>query len=377
MSINLSSIDSENFCVAPWVNIHIGLSGEIKPCCHGKPKFGSLQDSNWSYIDGSNIGLKNLREELLSGANPDYCSGCNEKQWYNEFSKDGIRDKHTNDFALKSTDIRWGNTCQLSCTYCNSMNSSTWAQLKSAEKIHPRLFREQTEPLFQFLNFNKDLLKRVSLVGGEPLLLNENLDLLELIPESVGVEVITNLNVNLSSNKIYQQLIKRENVHWYVSMETVGAQFEFVRRRASWEVQTHNLTKLSQEVHSTCQIKLQSQYCVYSALNLRELYNWSKSISNVEVNLVAGLSWPVVLDIFLFPNEFKQQAQAEINNILKRNDLTHFEKSSINLVSQKLLESHNCKPNIVSDCITWHSEQESKYFNNQFDFLTLWPQYRV
>lgn len=378
MSINLSSIESENFCAAPWVNIHVALNGGVKPCCYGKTNFGKLQDNNWSYLDGSNVELKDLQIELLNGNKPDYCNGCNEKQWYNEFSNKNLQINDPHDFVLKSTDVRWGNTCQLSCTYCDSFNSSTWAQLTSAEKLYPRTFKNQIKPLFQFLERNKNSIERVSLVGGEPLLLNENIDLLELLPDSVGVEIITNLNVNLDHNKIYQQLIKRNNVHWYVSMETINERFEFVRRRASWDAQVQNLQKLSHEINNTNRIQLQSQYCVYSALNLQELYQWKQSFNNVEINLIAGLKRPEVLNVFLFPDSVKQQAKTELEAVLAYTNLTCFEKSTIESVLQKLNNSFGQHKNdIVDNCIRWHSSQESKYFNNQYDFLTLWPQYRL
>ena len=32
-------------------------------------------------------------------------------------------------------------------------------------------------------------------------------------------------------------------------------------------------------------------------------------------------------------------------------------------------------PNIVEDCVLWHNSQETKFFNNQFNFTELWTQF--
>ena len=209
------------------------------------------------------------------------------------------------------------------------------------------------------------------MLGGEPLLLKENLKLLDAIDENTGVEIFTNLNVDLDNNEIYQRLIGRSNVNWYVSMETVKEKFEFVRRGAVWQQQVENLNKLSRTAPKS--LSLQSQYCVYSAFDLVDLFDFCSEFDNASVNLVCDNFNIQVLDIFSYPQEFKIQALEQLN---KCSELYPNFSHVLVPAREKMINSMDTVvPNIVQNCVKWHQNTESKFFNNQFNFVDLWPQF--
>ena len=82
------------------------------------------------------------------------------------------------------------------------------------------------------------------MVGGEPLLLPENDRLLDVIPQDAIVTLITNLNVDLDKNKIFQKLSTRSRVGWSMSFDNTGEQLEYVRHGASWSLIKENLAKI-------------------------------------------------------------------------------------------------------------------------------------
>jgi len=381
MTINLSDITTHDLCVAPWTNLHIGMDGGMKPCCFSKTNFRYVADSNWDYFNSTNVKLTELKQALLDNTDPAHCRGCEEHRWYSTFKEIPILIEKTDDFVLTSIDARWGNTCQLSCTYCDSYNSSTWGKLekKTTEIVSqhvPRKFRAEIQPLFDFILENAIRLQRVSLVGGEPLLLKENAKLLKLLPESVEIDIITNLAVDLDDNEVYNELIKRSNVIWHVSMENVGDRFEFVRRGASWEKQIRNLHKLENDLISADQvIDLQSQYCAYTALNVRELYAFTKEFTRIIINWSTGLTTPLSLNFFQYPSQFKELALEELDFCINEyNDPT----SRLIEIRLRLINSMDTSiPNIIEDCIEFHRAQEDTYFGNRFNFLQLWPQYNI
>jgi sulfatase maturation enzyme AslB (radical SAM superfamily) len=371
MTINLNNITSDAFCIAPWVNIHISQSNQIKPCCGGRGDFKSIEN----YVNGTDSSLIQLKQDLVNGNFSVFCQGCVEKEWYSEFLDQPTIVDSIDDFLIKSVDARWGITCQLSCMYCNSSSSSTWSQLKS--KVIPiqslKIYNDNVNKTFELIDSNRDQITRVSMLGGEPLLLKENLRLLDAINEDTNIDIFTNLNVDIDKNEIFQRLIERKNVNWYVSMETIGQRFEFVRRGAEWDRQIKNLQQLSSR--STLPITLQSQYCVYNALHLVELYEFTDTFNNVTVNLTSGVTRPEVLNFFLFPESFKIIALDQINRCISRYPHGNYQLMHV----KELLESsmHTSTPDIVEKCILWHQEQESNYFKNRFDFLKLWPEYSV
>jgi organic radical activating enzyme len=375
--MDLSDISHENFCVAPWVNLNVTVRQNTKPCCAGGNITDKLSSSNWNYFEKSNSKLIEIKQELLAGKTPEYCSNCkSERNWYKEFTDTPLIISEIDDFNLQSIDARWNNTCQLSCTYCSGFESSKWAQLlsmQSAESVTEshRITQEHINKIYQLISNNN--IKRVSMLGGEPLLIKENIRLLELLDKSVGIEIFTNLNVVLEGNKLFEQLVQRPNVKWYVSMETIGKKFEFVRRGANWDRQVHNLEKLTTETHG--KVTLQSQYCAYNALHLHELYEFADQYPELGVNWGSAMQQPQYLNFLNFPKVFKQQSLDQIDQCLQRwPENIH----SLTDIRQQVVDNmDSITPGIVGKCIEWHQKQESQFFNNQFDFVELWPEYTV
>jgi MoaA/NifB/PqqE/SkfB family radical SAM enzyme len=350
------------YCLGPWVNIHVNHLLEIKPCCSWPSNFQSIEN----YLSGNDFKLTELKQQLVDHQLPQPCIGCSERDWYSEFEY-----PEAGEFSIKSVDVRWASTCQLNCVYCNAGQSSSWSQLISREKVIPIAPSRIRDVESVFDLFAKSKISRVSMLGGEPLLIKENIRLLDTIDKDTGIEIFTNLNVDLESNKIYQQLINRPNVNWYVSMETIGTKFEFVRRNAVWKKQVQNLEKLIKTKPKS--ISLQSQYCVYSAFDLIDLYEFASRFDRLHVNMIGENFHPKVLDVFSYPQKFKQLALEELNRCMK---LFPNSIHALLPINEKLLSEMDVViPNIVEDCVLWHNSQETKFFNNQFNFTELWTQF--
>lgn len=367
-------------CSAPWTNLHISLKGELKPCCGGKGDFGSINSDQWTYPTGNNPQLQKLKQSIADNKEHPFCNNCYEKGWYDEFlSVPKFND--ANDFTLKSVDARWGTTCQLSCTYCDEFNSSTWQKLKS-NRIIPikssRTYKDKVDVLLSFIDQHKDSIVRVNLAGGEPLLLKENVDFLKILPENIRIEVITNLNVDLDTNPVYKSLLTKEWVSWNVSMENVGQRFEFVRRGAIWDLQVANLHQLEKDFKDTNSgINIHSLYHIYSALNLTEMFEFAKQFNNINLDWVAGLTNPSALNIFNYPKKYKDLAINEIDRCTELYHHFHISINALQTIKNKLIASTTEVPNIVQKCVSFHQQRESQYFNNRFNFLELWPQYTI
>jgi organic radical activating enzyme len=374
--MNLSDITHKNFCVAPWVNLHVSTTESTKPCCGGNGfESEKLSKRDWNYFEKSNSKLIEIKQELLAGKTPTYCSNCkDERNWYSEFVKDPLIISEISGFNLWSIDARWNRTCQLSCTYCDESNSSKWAQLVSRQSVESdsspyNISQENIDKIYQLVS-NNDI-KRVSMLGGEPLLIKENIRLLESLKKSTGIEIFTNLNVVLNGNKLFERLVQRPNVQWYVSMETIGTKFEFVRRGADWNRQVQNLEKLTTEAQGG--VNLQSQYCVYNAFHLYELYEFADQYPRLNINWGSVMHHPQYLNFLNFPKLFKQQSLDEIDRCIKKwPDKTH----GLVDIRQRIVDAlDSTTPDIVEKCIKWHQQRESKFFNNQFNFVELWPEY--
>jgi len=384
MTINLSDVNSAHFCAAPWVNIHVNFTGHVKPCCHGSQVgYDSVQQGAWTYTDPRHPTLTALKTQLLSDSEPAYCQGCHERAWYQEFLVPELSVNQVDDFKLKSIDVRWGTTCQLSCTYCDQWNSSTWGQLEHrANKTIPiqgRSYQDYYVPLFNFITEHQQQIQRVNLLGGEPLLLTENNQLLECINSDTHVEIFTNLNMDLNKNKIYQKLVSRNKVTWRISMENVADRFEFVRRGADWKQQVANLQQLSQDIAGTdSTMSLQSQFCVYSATRMPELYDFVSTVPDLTISWSTMLNNPACLNFFLYPESHKVQCLQDISDIQKHMADSDPGKYDLTGIMTQLQHSwQKLDPHIVTNCVKFHQTQQHKYFHDQKNFTDLWPEYSI
>jgi hypothetical protein len=217
------------FCMAPWTNIHVGTMENLQPCCAGAGvdyKVSQLAH----YVSDDNQDLREIKQSFLQGVIPSGCQGCQEHNWYSQFL--GQVPIGTNDFNLLSLDLRWSNTCNLTCMYCGSGNSSAWAALSNRSSAIPIAVSnriQDKEILINLIQQHQSTLQRVSLLGGEPLLIKENIRVLELLSPTIEVSIFTGLNVDIETNRLYHMLLDMPNVYWTISMENVGKKFEFVR----------------------------------------------------------------------------------------------------------------------------------------------------
>jgi sulfatase maturation enzyme AslB (radical SAM superfamily) len=90
-------------------------------------------------------------------------------------------------------------------------------------------------------------LKHVYLAGGEPLLMKENLILLEKLNPDVNIRINTNLSK--VDTRVFEAICEFPNVHWTVSVETQAQEFEYIRHGGSWTDFLDNLNKINQLGH--------------------------------------------------------------------------------------------------------------------------------
>jgi len=310
---------SNFYCAAPWRGLHINPRGDVKTCCAGNPNMlGNLNSQTIQQVLNSNL-MTEIRASLAQGQAHDYCSNCvraerfgadSERQWHNNVNPDF-------DYAAAGdqyhypviVDVRWNTTCNFSCNYCDPSASSKWAQLKQVP------FKSGTRPYYEqvcdFLEQHHAHIHEVALVGGEPLLLPENERLLDVIPETAIVTLITNLNVDLQNNKIFRKLAQRNRVGWSMSFDNIGDRFEYVRYGGDWGMLQENL--------KTIQHLMQSQgqwggvHAVYSIYNATRLCEFRQFVESAGATVLwQNLFQPLYLDPFLHGPRVAELAATEI-----------------------------------------------------------------
>jgi organic radical activating enzyme len=361
-----------NKCMAPWVNIHVGTVENLQPCCAGAGVSHTL-DRLPEYFSNTNHDMVAIKKKFLDQQTPSGCEGCQEYNWYSQFANQAPTE--IDNFTLLSLDLRWSSTCQLTCMYCNSGQSSAWMALQNKSMSIPIVSNRirDKDTLIDLIHQHRSTIQRVSLLGGEPLLIKENIKVLDLLPADVEVSIFTGLNVDLDTNVIYQQLINMPNVFWTVSMENVDKKFEFVRRNACWKKQVENIDRLLLENQSRYTVTFQSQFCVYSATSIIELYDFVQD-RDIKINW-NWLNNPEQLNFTNFPDRLKSISLQQLSAVKSRQHSFAYTPQIDDLI-QKIEESATLgNDTYLDECIQWHKDQESTYFSNQMDFQALWPEF--
>jgi MoaA/NifB/PqqE/SkfB family radical SAM enzyme len=383
MPIQLTKNIGENFCYAPWTNIHINPEGTYKTCCGGTVDLADLRSTSIQQVVNSPV-LRSIKQNILDNRQDPNCTNCirqeqmsstSERGWYDDISaRQTITINDITTQHLQNLDIRWSNTCNLSCTYCGPDASSQWASMRKIP--FGRLDYTQTmSSILKLIDENKNTLKNLGLLGGEPLLQKENDLLLDVIADHVHINVITNLSVPLDNNRIFNKLLEKRNVMWDISFDTIEDKFEYVRHGASWDNQVKNIRYLQKSIQNKPghKIGVASVYSIYNALELSNVHDYFKR-NNLPTMRWNELHHPSMLAVSNLPGKFRMRAIEELQKSIDYHTW-HRQRNFLNDMAKNLENVTNTN----NDCkylVDWHLEQEKTCWPTfQHKFSELWPEY--
>jgi hypothetical protein len=286
---------------------------------------------------------------------------------------DKFKDYSEKDFLLEKLDLRWSNTCNLTCNYCYEYFSSKWAEIKGIKVNANKETAE--EKVFSFiqqnLKDNPNVRFNVNLLGGEPLLQKPNSRLIQLIKNNSDIYILTNLTVPLETNKVAKLLLEGDNVAWGISFETIGNRFEYVRKGGDWNQLVKNLRYLN--LNKVKHIDSHPLYCVYSAFNLVEYFEFLG-----EEGYFHKQYWQVLqnipgLDVFQLPYPMKVKAIKELETCFNRYE-THFDLSLLRSVHSGLVSSIDKQYWDSTACFTWLNDLDKSIPGQQQAFMDNWKE---
>lgn len=379
LSLGNRSMNKETFCAFPFNTIFLGPNGGVRPCCSAREDIGNINDDNLDNIVNGDM-IKSIRQSIINNKWHPNCSQCEHLESMgartertNVLDKfDEYKDADKETFKLQKVDIRWSNTCNLSCNYCYEYFSSQWAKLKGIKINANKDLAENS--VFDFIEKNKDTIESINLLGGEPLLQKQNNKLIEILHDK-NYYILTNLSVELEKNPIALKLLDMSSVDWGISFETIGEKFEYVRHGAEWSVFLNNLEIL--KTKNPKRVNAHPLYCTYTALNLREYFDFI-----LRSEIFFSVLWSAIqnikgLNVYNLPNSFKEKAiqEIELAEIEYSSDKEKLGIDHLINIKNKLLESLNGKDTNdgLTEFFKWTDELENKFLTKKKCAKDLWP----
>jgi len=339
MSLKKIPYIKDTFCIAPWTEIHFGVSKEVMPCCtyDRYNPFGNLNNNDNLEEIYNSENAKHLRKRLFEGERAKECSSCwnqeklskNEsyRQFHNEFYGkyiDEVLENTNEDFSLKSIkpkrlDIRFDNKCNLKCRICNSTFSTSWyadeVKLGIRKDDKTNVYRESIpQGVMDFILQHIPTVDEIFFAGGEPLMQDNHYKILEAaIDTGNSCNIRLTYNTNFSSLKYKNKDIislwkKFQFVNVGASLDASYKQGEYQRKNIIWENVVNNRKKLLKELPDA-NFEIIPTISILNVYNILEFHKeWvTKKLllpNDIKINLLTG---PMAYDIRNLPEHHKKR----------------------------------------------------------------------
>lgn len=255
-------VESKSICVMPWIHLNIWTDGRIIPCCLNQEyAFGHAHTDTIEAAYNSSTAQK-FRHDMLNGKLPESCRRCkyqeeviqgeSYRQTMNRKYNGSLREimnspkEHTKvNFNFKYLDVRFSNLCNFSCKTCDQINSSGYAQdLKSLQLLsqdEPTIKKafKSTSDFLPFFEKNITTVEEIYFCGGEPLILKEHYEILDLLIAHKKFDTELRYNTNLSNLKFGSRSVidlwkQFGKIRIGASLDASHERAEYMRKGTVW-----------------------------------------------------------------------------------------------------------------------------------------------
>ena len=333
-------LTNPSFCPMPWTGLMYNFDGKVKNCIRSDSEIGNIKDAPIkSILTGSTN--QDTQLQMLQRQPGQKCFPCYEldqgKSGFNHISDRVfyIRElKHvpmatyrTGYHELHTVDVRWTNLCNQACVYCSPEFSSRWASELTVQQQFPT--EQQRADFKEYIFDHAQQLKHVYMAGGEPLLMKENLELLDLLDPEVNLRINTNLSK--VDTKTFDRICEFKNVHWTVSVETIEEEYEYVRYGGSWADFLDNLTTIKKLDHK---ISFNMLHFLFNYKSIFDCIDYFKALGFHNNSFIAGpLLKPEYLNVRHLPDPVLDGIKQILSEKIANKPAYLLEDSYINLLN--------------------------------------------
>jgi sulfatase maturation enzyme AslB (radical SAM superfamily) len=233
--------------------------------------------------------LKSIQSQIIDNIIPTDCQSCTnlEAQGYVSTRSLAINDWQYDPDTVPSSveylDLRYSNLCNFSCRTCEPAFSSS---ITKEIHINPSLQKYyNVTPIRQSINsYNgiKSMLpkvKRINFTGGEPLLIKENILVLEELINcnNTNCEILITTNASVINKSIINLISQFNSVHWTISLDGVENSAEYIRYGTTWHQVNQNIHTILATKQS---VAFNTVLSTYSVLDLARLVRYFATLKD-------------------------------------------------------------------------------------------------
>ena len=272
-------IDSDVFCILPWVHLSMEPNGKVLPCCVSKGPVGNSKTNSLKEI-WNDTPMLELRKAMLEDKPTAGCKDCYEQEsagftslrngcnkTYGHHVKKVNRTSSDGSFPnmkLIYWDVRFSNICNLKCRYCSVNYSSRWYDdLVKLGHIPRDKNNKISITRIQFAGRHEDdvweqiqehlpYVEHIYFAGGEPLIMEEHNRILRLLIDIDNTKVHLTYATNLTELKFKNESVLDLWKHFpkigvTASLDDMEDRIALIRSGTDWAQVEQNIRDLKRE----------------------------------------------------------------------------------------------------------------------------------
>lgn len=215
-------------------------------------------------------------------------------------------------------------TCNAACIQCGTLQSSLWRnevaqRNKTYQHIQPKEQIDNKIDLI-FNSVNIDTVKEFHFWGGEPLLTDTHLKVIDRINDTSTVTLRYTTNGSIfPSQDILKRWEKFKKVIIGMSLDDVGDRFHYIRWPLGWDKVSRNMSRFEKEVPSNLHYHINCCVIPLNVYYINDLKEWLDSSfrnpDGSEINLTY-IKGEGMLDVACTPQKMRDE-------VLKRTPSNH------------------------------------------------------
>jgi organic radical activating enzyme len=333
--------DRDYYCSLKFKFIKIDLQSNTTYTCHYAEPHSvdfSWLENNPGQLFNNPINVLERRQMLSNQRN----TSCEQNCWPAEdcgaisprLSRNGQEKTHSEIYTKPETiEITTNGDCNLTCSYCCKEYSSAWRrdvvnngdyptlsvenryQATNKDKVLLKIRQaqlqssEKYQKLLNEIKLSSSTLKRLIVTGGEPLLDNQLIDILEdlKLPSDAILEIWTGLGFGASRfNSVLAKLENLPNLQLIVSADSTKKFAEFNRYGINW---TEFVDKIELLKNKKINLKL---HATVSNLVMFDFANFYTTFNDVEVEMSLPYQ-PIFMAPYVLDPKSKEQIQQTLH----------------------------------------------------------------
>ena len=244
----------------------------VKPCCWYRGEI--LVDENLE---------QNIKERSKINHWTEECGVCHEQELagqlsFRQSSFDIIPESSS--LLPMAIDINIDMTCNAACVICGPDVSTFWWKQNKKNKIFnikPHTdFRTQLNFILNSVDLSQ--VKRIKFFGGEPLLTDTHIKILEKIPNPENCDIWYTTNASILPKKnVIDLWTKFKIVFFEASIDAIGSKFDYIRWPLKWYKIEKNLNDLRDVAPNNLLFRINHTLNPFNILYYNELDSWVKN----------------------------------------------------------------------------------------------------